>query len=132
MFLASLTEPQKEAFLSLASKFIASDGKLQIDELNMLTLMKHEMELSAVNQPIDEPMETLYAYFDTHKTKVIALLELVGLGHADNEYDTTESEFIRAMAHSLGFTDEDVLVYENWVQRQLALTREALTMMEED
>ena len=63
--------------------------------------------------------------FDSRPTRAAALLEIIGIGHADNEFHPEESGFVRKMASSFGLSDGDVQAMESWVERQLALAQEA-------
>lgn len=73
----------------------------------------------------------LFASFASNKSRVIALLELIGLGHADSEYCATEEAFITRMSNAFEVPQADLAAMENWVVRQLLLVAEARAFMEE-
>ena len=125
MFLHVLNDTQQKAFLGLAKQFIECDSSLSDEEQNLLELMLAETGLSFDEEIPPSDPETLASTFDTKQARSAVLLELIGVGHADNEFHADESPFIRDVASRLGVSHDDVMKMESWVERQLALAQEA-------
>ena len=125
MFLHILNETQQRAFLALAKRFIEADSRLSDEEHNLLELAYAETGLGFEEELPEGEVETLLQAFDSRPARAAALLEIIGIGHADNEFHPEESGFVRKMASSLGVSDEEVKAMESWVERQLALALEA-------
>lgn len=147
MFLSELEPREKKSFIVLAERFMSQDGAKVDEESEFFTQMKTEMsrgfglQFSGI---LGDPSGYIYgdlgssttdadlfAAFKGRKAKTIAMLELIGLGHADSSYCALEEEFINRMADAFGFSVEEVVEIENWVLRQLALVRDARTLMTE-
>lgn len=69
-------------------------------------------------------LETLAAAFDTTQSRAVALLEIIGVGHADAEFSPEESDFVRRLASAFGISAAKVGAMESWVTRQMALAQE--------
>ncbi len=129
MFLRTLNLEEKRAFLSLASRFIAADGRLDPKEEAMLAEMKQEM---GIDQGWEGRAEAqLLSSFKTRPSRIAALLELLGLAHSDSEYSAQESAFVARAAQAFGVEPLELATLENWILRQIALMREAHLFMEE-
>ena len=125
MFLHILNDTQQRAFLALARQFIEADSKLSDEEHNLLELMYAEAGFDFDEELPEGDRAALLPAFDTPQSRAAVVLELIGVGHADNEFHATESEFVRSVAASLGVPEARVQQMENWVERQLALAQEA-------
>jgi uncharacterized tellurite resistance protein B-like protein len=124
MFLHLLDDEQQKALLALAREFIEADEKLSDEEHNLLELMYAESGLDFDTELPQAAMEELLPVFDTKQARAAALLEMIGVGHADDEFHPEESEFVRRMAAGLGISEQEVGEMEDWVMRQLALAQE--------
>ena len=124
MFLHVLNENQQKAFLALAKQFIEADQKLADEERNLLELMYAETGLDFdADLPGGAP-EELFPAFDSRQARAAVLLELIGVGHADEEFHADESQFIHRAADAFGVSRDEVRRMESWVTRQLALAQE--------
>ena len=124
MFLHILNDTQQKAFLALAKQFIESDSKLSDEEHNLLELMYAETGQDFDMEPPTGDVETLLQAFDTRQARAAVLLELIGVGHADNEFHAEENAFVRKVAQSFGTPEQEVREMESWVTRQMALAQE--------
>ena len=129
MFLAKLSPPQQDAFLQLAAQLVAVDGEITPDELEMLS----EIAMGATDWvPQDDlPIAGLVAAFDDTVSRRAALVELIGLAHADTVYGPEEREFIADLARRMSVSPARLAQLEAWVVRQLALTAEGLALLED-
>lgn len=101
MFLASLTEKQKLAYLDLSYNLIAADGLLDRDEVMMMDQYKQEMnltvQLSQLSHEADQAIAEFQSTNDTVKKQV--LFELAGLAYADNKYVKEEQLFLEKICN---------------------------------
>lgn len=121
MFLENLEAGEKRAFLALAHKVVHADGVLAEREAEILATLS-----SAIGEPaLEGTLEELAAAFQSRRSKVFALLELMGIGYVDGEYQVAEIESVTEIARALGFSSDELVGMENWVVRQVALIEEA-------
>lgn len=121
MFVSTLSEPQKRTFITLAREFAHTDRHLSEVEESLLEALAAEAGLSA-----KLPQEEVdLAVFDSRRAKAAVILELIGIGQADSDYGPEENAFVRQLAARFDISDVELLAMENWVLRQIALTREA-------
>ncbi|HTE18185.1 MAG TPA: TerB family tellurite resistance protein [Armatimonadota bacterium] len=124
MFLHILNETQQKSFLSIAKQFIEVDTQLSEEEQNLLELMMAETGLDFDAELPEGNVEDLLAQFDTKQARAAVLLELIGVGHADNEFHAEESHFVQKIGRTFGVSDEQLQAMESWVTRQMALAQE--------
>jgi hypothetical protein len=81
--------------------------------------------------PEDAAKETndLAAIFDSQRSKVVALLELMGLGYSDTAYSMDERSMVVVVAEAMGVGDGELARLEVWVQQHVRHIREALALM---
>jgi hypothetical protein len=125
MFLHTLNDRQLTAFLSLAKQFIAADDVLSGEEHNHLELMMAEAGWDFDQEVPDRPLDELVAELDSGPVRRAALLELVGVGHADSHFSPQENAFIQDLAERWGLRPLEIERIENWVTRQIELAQEA-------
>ncbi len=134
MFLYRLDEEQREAFMSLAQAFIEADDRLHPEEERVLKLMRREMDLdpsgSGEGASVDLNEESIGSVFDDREAQVTVLLELLGLGYADDDFAPEENQFIRKLSDVFDVTSARLEQMENWVLRQVALVQDAESMIE--
>ncbi len=96
MFLANLSDSQKDAFMTLAYKLIAVDGVLDEGELAMMAQYKQEMSLPPDYDETQGDLETAIAVFtsESDALKKQIMFELVGLACAGNDYENEEYSLI--------------------------------------
>lgn len=121
MFLENLEPREKRAFLGLAHKVVHADGVLEEREAQILATLSETIEEPALEGTVEE----LATEFQSRRSKVFALLELMGIGYVDGDYHVAEVESVAEIARALGFSDDELPGLESWVVRQLALLEEA-------
>lgn len=125
MFLHLLTDDQQRAVLALAREFIEADSHLADEEQNILELMYAEAGLDFEEALPTVPRNVLCSQFESRQSRAALLLELIGIGHADNEFSAGESEFVHGVARSLDISEDEVRKMDGWVRRQIDLATEA-------
>lgn len=130
MFLDRMNENEKRSFLALANAFIRCDDELLTEETKLVQCLEKEAGLSKSDLPASTDIATLSGAFANRPAKICALLELIGLGHADSDYSVDESQFIGQLAAKWDIGETEVELLENWVLRLLSLMSEVQTMID--
>lgn len=117
MFLDLLNAPQRESFLVLASRIAISDGEDSTEEMEAIEDLKKEMgiyydiDLKKILADLD------VSAFDTHKSRVVAALELLRLAYADEYVHEAEIAEVRAVCEAMGFPEEWLSTMGEWATR---------------
>jgi tellurite resistance protein len=125
MFLHLLNDTQQKAFLALAKQFVEADHKLSSEEQNLVELMYAETGLPFETELPTGDREALIAPFDNRQVQSAVLLELIGVGRADEEFSAEENAFVRETAAKFGFSTAELEKMQLWVEKQIALVQEA-------
>ncbi len=129
MWLEALTSAQREALLRLAHNVIVSDGVLHPNEELLINEFRREMELNP-SRPLEYiELDGLEAVFDTHRSRTIAILNLVHLSYVDGAFEIEEECMLRQLARQFEIDDGRFMLMDNWVRRMLALEQEARAFM---
>jgi len=131
MWLSCLSQEQRQALLGLAHNVVVSDGLLDPNEEGMLDEFRREMELSASADIEYMELSGIEQVFDSHKSRVVALINLLRLGYADGAFEIEEECLLREVCKAFGLPDDEFLLLENWVRRLVALEDEARALMGE-
>ena len=129
MWLTALTAEQRRALLGLAHNVVVSDGLLDPNEEFMLDAFKREMELNPATESEYVELSGIEQIFDSHRSRVVALLNLLRLGYADGAFEVEEECLLREVCKAFQLPDEEFLLLENWVRRLVALEDEARALM---
>ncbi|NJL14717.1 MAG: hypothetical protein HC913_18080 [Microscillaceae bacterium] len=119
MFLNLLKGEEKAAFLTLARRVISADSDIAQKEMTLLDSMKREMELEDELElkMAEGTIEQLCAVFSSSKSKVSALMELIGIGFVDGKFVHEEQEVIFEIARHMGISKEETTMYIDWARR---------------
>lgn len=131
MFLTLLNDEEKRAFALLAEKMIAADGIVVGREAATLAAYKAEMGLEARPESEERGVEDLAAAFGSRRSKVVALLELIGLGYSDTSFSVTERSLVFALARAMEIEADTLVDLEAWVQQHVRLIRQAMELLRE-
>ena len=131
MWLASLTDQQRDALLGLAHDVVVSDGLLDPNEEDMLIEFRREMAKTPDSGADTDYLELdgIGEVFNTRRARVVAVLNLLHLSYADGVFDVEEECLLREVARAFDIGDEDFRLMDNWVKRLVALEEEACGMM---
>ncbi len=127
MFLNLLDNDEKRAFAELAEKMIEADGLVIGREAAALAALKAEMGVSGGGD--GRSVEALAGVFTSWRSKVAALLELIGLGYTDVNYSVNEKSMVDVVADQMGLTKDELAEVEAWVREHVSLIRRALILM---
>lgn len=131
MFLNMLGDGEKRAFAALARKMIVADGIVVGREESTLAALQGEMGVEAAARDAEAEIGELAGVFADRRSKMIALIELVGLGYSDTSYEGVERSFVADVAKAMHIGGEDVDRIERWVRQHVDHLREALALMRE-
>jgi len=124
VFLNLLTDRQKQSFLALATKIVMADGDVVPAENVTLAVRVAEM-----GGNVKAPAEEIYgapnaAVFDTERSKIIVILELMVIAYSDQEYHKDERPIIEDLADKFGLSAAEMARFEDWAIRQSPLSVE--------
>ncbi|TAE18026.1 MAG: hypothetical protein EAZ95_05415 [Bacteroidetes bacterium] len=118
MFLNLLKQEEKIAFLTLAKKIISIDSTISKQEMVLLNSMKRELELDDIDvQYLDASIEEVCALFSNSKSKVSAIMELIGIGFVDGKFVLEEQNLIYQIADAMNISREETNMYIDWARR---------------
>ena len=129
MWLSSLSTEQRKALLGLAHNVVVSDGLLDPNEEGMLDEFKREMELNQSRELEYLELAGIEKIFDTRKSRVVALLNLLRLSYADGAFEIEEECLLKEISQAFSLSDEEFLLLDNWVRRLISLEAEARGLM---
>jgi len=118
MFLNLLKQEEKIAFLTLAKKIISIDSMISKQEMVLLESMKRELELDDTDiQYLDVSIEEICNKFINSKSKVSALMELIGIGFVDGKFVLEEQNLIYQIGDAMKISREETNMYIDWARR---------------
>ena len=130
MYLNLLDTDEKIAFAELAERMVEADGIVIGREAAALASLKAEMGVSGSDSG-GRSVDDLAGVFKSRRSKVAALLELIGLGYSDISFHVTEESLVNAVANQMAITPDELQQMEDWVKEHVNLVRRALIMMRE-
>ncbi len=129
MFVQNLNERQQGVLLHYADEVMRTDRRIDAEELLAMDMLRNQTEPGVKAE--DVPIEALPGLFKDRLSRVSFLLELVGMGYANESFDATQSEFVNQIARVFAFHENGTVeAIEQWVQDELALMKQAQQLME--
>jgi uncharacterized tellurite resistance protein B-like protein len=129
VYLNLLDDDEKRAFAELAEKMIEADGLVIGREKAALAALKAEMGITETEG--GRSTEELAGVFKGRRSKVAALLELMGLGYSDTSFSVSEESLVNTVANQMAISPDELHELEEWVQDHFSLVRRALILMRE-
>ena len=129
MWLSSLTPEQRQALLGLAHNVVVSDGLLDPNEEGMMDEFKREMELNPALESEYLELDGIEQTFDSRKSRLIALLNLLRLSYVDGAFEIEEECLLKEISEAFGVSNDEFMLLDNWVRRLFALEKEARDLM---
>lgn len=123
MFLNLFNLQEKAAFLTLVKQLINSDEIIAQSEVIKYKSLRYEMEI--LEEMTKEELENeianlpknnieIASIFNTIRTKIAVLVELVALAFVDGKFVSAEKKMIYEIAHSFGFSEQETEGYISW------------------
>jgi len=131
MFLHMLNEDQKRAFAALALKMTGADGAVVGREAAKLRALAGEMNLEIEGWDSSASTGQLAAVFTDRRSKVVALLELLGIAYSDTTFQAAERSIVSEVARAMSVSGDDLKRLEAWVGDHVDHVRQALALMRE-
>jgi len=130
VYLNLLDDDEKRAFAELAEKMIEADGLVIGREASTLAALKAEMGAIETGGGERTPQD-LAGVFKSRRSKVAALLELIGLGYSDTAFSVSEESLVNTVANQMAISPDELQDIEDWVKEHFSLIRRALILMRE-
>ena len=115
--------------MGLAHDVVVSDGVLDPNEERMLDEFKREMALSPYIQSEYLDLKGIDKIFDSYKSRVIAILNLLRISYADGAFEIEEECLLKELSRIFNIEPAQFLLLENWVKRLISLEQEAVNFM---
>ena len=108
MFLNTLNAEEKTMFLDMAIRSSQVNGLVEESERNMIEQYCKEMDIDAhERKDIHSTDEIIEFFFNSSDiSKRIVVLELLGLGYIDGNYDESENSIVKDFALGIGLSEE--------------------------
>lgn len=130
MFVHYLNERQQGVLLHYADEMMRVDNAVDADELVHMDVIRKQAEPGVKAE--DVPVENLPELFEDRASRLAFLLELVGMGYVNENFDPRQSKLVADIAGVFGVDEGGALSdIESWVKEQLSLVRRAHRMMED-
>lgn len=119
MFLNILKENEKIAFIQLAKVIIKADKHIANQEMLLLKSFRDELDMDEVLNLSEnsESIEWLCNQFSSPKSKVSALMELIGMGYVDGKFVMEEQNLIFEIAGYMGINADETKMYIDWASK---------------
>ncbi len=129
MFVQNLNERQQGVLLHYADEVMRADRRIDAQELMAMDMLRNQTEPGVKAE--DVPICALPDLFEDQISRVSFLLELVGIGYANDDFDPTQSQLVNQIAEVFVFDKNGMIEdIEKWVKDQLALMKQAQRLME--
>lgn len=129
MFVHYLNERQQGILLHYADEMMRVDSSVDADELVHMDVIRKQAEPGVKAE--DVPANNLPEVFEDRASRLAFLLELVGMGYVNENFDPRQSKLVNDIAGVFGVDERALSEIESWVREQLSLVRRAHRMMED-
>ena len=108
MFLNTLNTEEKLMFLDMAILASQANGLFEESELDMLEQYCKEMDIKPCKKTELHTIDEIKAFFSNSSdiSKRVAVLELLGIGYVDGNYDEVENDVVKDFAIGIGLSEE--------------------------
>lgn len=129
MFVQNLNTEQQGVLLSLAEEVVKADGNLHELQMGMIAILREQTDKEVSPNTIN--IQDLASIFPKKREKYSLMLELIAVAYANKEYHENEKKLITEYAQALSINQEKLDILEQWVQKQIALVKEAEDLLGE-
>ena len=108
MFLNTLNDEEKSMFLDMAIHSSQVNGLVEESERSMLEQYCKEMDVAPYEKSELHTVDEIKEFFSNSSdiAKRVAVLELLGLGYIDGNYDEAENSVVKDFAIGIGLSEE--------------------------
>ena len=117
MFLSELNEDQKRSYLALATRMILADGDVAPEEDAVLNSIRTELGEGIIAPPEEVFGTTNADVFDTLKSRVIVVLEILVMAYSDQRLHVDEWTVLEEIRTALGVDDAALETMTAWARR---------------
>ena len=115
MFVQNLNERQQGVLLHYADEVMRVDKRIDAAELMAMEVLRNQSEPGVKAE--DVPIEQLPDLFEDRLSRVSFLLELVGMGYANEDFDPEQSKLVGQIAEVFSFREDGTEeAIEAWVK----------------
>ena len=129
MFVQYLNERQQGVLLHYVDEIMRVDNAVDADELVHIDVIRKQVEPGVKAE--DVPVEKLSEIFEDRTSRTAFLLELVGMGYVNEDFDPRQSKLVADIAEVFGVDDDALSDIKSWVQELFSLVKIAHRMMED-
>ncbi|MDE0361207.1 MAG: hypothetical protein OXI74_08580 [Rhodospirillaceae bacterium] len=127
MLVQNLNDRRRAVLLHYADEVMRADGRIHPAELVVMDVLRNQIEPGVKADHV--AIEALPGVFKRRLARVSLMLELVGMGYANEDFDPKQSELLNRIAKVFGFQENGTIdTIEQWGQDQLALMKQAKLM----
>ena len=108
MFLNALSTEEKSMFLDMAIRASQVNGLVEESERSMLEQYCKEMDIAPHEKSELHTIDDIKSFFSDSSdiSKRVVVLELLGLGFIDGNYDESENAVVKEFALGIGLSEE--------------------------
>jgi hypothetical protein len=133
LYLKALTDDEKKAFLELAYLAARADRILAVEELELWSQFRDEVDLPSERYSVQEQsLEEAASRFHSDRSRRIALIELTGMVMADGVQATQEADFLLRLASIFRLDELFVSRCMAWVTRHRSIVLEGHALADGD
>lgn len=123
MFLQKLSCIQQKIFLGLAKEVVEADSKILLRE--KIYLKQLSDEIGSDDLVVKPNNDLILDNYQDKPTRIILLIELIGLAYSDGDFAKEEDLLIFGIAELFGVPRQEYNKYVSWVRRFTKLFKEA-------
>jgi uncharacterized tellurite resistance protein B-like protein len=128
MFIHYLNSEQQSALYYFSKQLVVADGHVDERETILLDTIVNQCDENVdLNKSFN--IYELSALFSDNPPKIAFLIELIGVGYADQVFEQSEDSLIKQVAVEIGVEPKKIEELKNWVQRQMALVLESKLLL---
>lgn len=133
MFADRLTSEQRQSVFDLAVNLAAADNNVSDEEIQYLKSFASSFGIEYTLDKSDLDFNITLSKFDTRKSKIIALQELIKLSYKDGHFGLEEQDKVFLIAQKLGLNDPEIILrIEKWVREGFDWVYEGEEMLSSD
>ena len=133
MFLNQLNDPEKDLFLKLCAHAVMADDVFEVDEMESMALICHEMMIPNHMPDTDDPIDTVLNQLNmlaSKQQKNIIMLETILLLKKNSYLDETEINFLDNIKKKFGLSDEKYAQLDSLANIYIAIKNELTDAIE--
>ena len=123
-----LTINEKKALISLSKKLINADGIIATKEKQVYEIMLELLSIKRYKINNKTSVKSLCNTFKTQRSRIICLLELIGIAWVDNSFQKKEKEFINEVCDNFGINRLKIKSYTKLSKNMIRLNQELISI----